>query len=461
MMDTTPGTTDPAPRASGRGWASSTLMGLALFAVYLSNGREIGTYDTIPASLLPLTILRGEGLHLDRYDRLLAEPDGRLPAFVKRSRGHVVSRYPVAPALVALPLIAPQVAVLDRVRPGWDLGPDRGWVEATRMGKRASAALAALAAMLLHRLLRSLGLARVALPATLAAAFGSDLWSVASQAPWQHGPAALSLTAALLLLVPRDPSRFRILLAGLSAAVLVSCRAIDLLFALILTAHVARHVPRKLPLFLTFPILLGSALLSYNLLYFGTLSGGQADLEAMHPELHGFPGAWSGDFLDGALGTLISPSRGLFVYCPWVPLSLILCLAPTVSRRLLSCPVVAWNVCGLIPYYLLLSRYAVWWGGFCFGPRYWTDAAPLLAVILAYALDWSVAKSRTLSALFALTIALSVLLQAVGAYCSPSSWCLSPTNIDRDHKRLWDWSDTEVSRSLREAIRSPKRFESL
>src|SRR6478735_7926318 len=117
MMDTTPGTTDPTPPATGRGWPGSTLLGLALFAVYLSNGREIGTYDTIPASLLPLTILRGEGLHLDRYDRLLAEPDGRLPAFVKRSRGHVVSRYPVAPAIVALPLIAPQVAVLDRVRP--------------------------------------------------------------------------------------------------------------------------------------------------------------------------------------------------------------------------------------------------------------------------------------------------------------------------------------------------------
>src|SRR3954465_14505600 len=129
MMDTTPGKTDSAPPPPARGWAASTLLGLALVAVYLSNGREIGSYDTIPASLLPLTILRGEGLHLDRYAPLLAEADGRLPAYVKRSRGHVVSRYPVAPALVALPLVAPQVAALDRLRPGWDRGPDRGWVE--------------------------------------------------------------------------------------------------------------------------------------------------------------------------------------------------------------------------------------------------------------------------------------------------------------------------------------------
>src|SRR4051812_46409673 len=109
-MDTTPGTSD-TPRP-GRGWRGAGLLGLGLFAVYLANGREIGTYDTIPASLLPLTILRGEGPHLDRFDPLLAGRDGRLPAFVKRARGHVVSRYPIAPALVALPLIAPQVAVL-------------------------------------------------------------------------------------------------------------------------------------------------------------------------------------------------------------------------------------------------------------------------------------------------------------------------------------------------------------
>ena len=62
-----------------------------------------------------------------------------------------------------------------------------------------------------------------------------------------------------------------------------------------------------------------------------------------------------------------------------------------------------------------------------------------------------------MAVLFALAIAWSVGLQAIGAFCSPSSWCLSPTNIDRHHERLWDWSDTEVSRSLKEA---PKKFES-
>ncbi|HEX3448894.1 MAG TPA: hypothetical protein VHS97_11605, partial [Isosphaeraceae bacterium] len=47
---------------SSSGWLGSIFLGLALFLVYMSNGRELGTYDTISASLLPLRILRGDGI---------------------------------------------------------------------------------------------------------------------------------------------------------------------------------------------------------------------------------------------------------------------------------------------------------------------------------------------------------------------------------------------------------------
>ena len=59
------------------------------------------------------------------------------------------------------------------------------------MAKRSMAVIVALTGVMLHRLLLSLGLRRAALPAVLAACLGSDLWTVGSQAAWQHGPAAL------------------------------------------------------------------------------------------------------------------------------------------------------------------------------------------------------------------------------------------------------------------------------
>jgi len=43
-------------------------------------------------------------------------------------------------------------------------------------------------AVALFRMFVGLGLARVALPAVIATAVGSSLWSVAGQALWAHGP---------------------------------------------------------------------------------------------------------------------------------------------------------------------------------------------------------------------------------------------------------------------------------
>ena len=75
------------------------------------------------------------------------------------------------------------------------------------MVKRAMAVIVALAGVVLHRLLLFLKLRRVAVPAVLAGFLGSDLWTVGSQAPWQHGPAALALVSAIAVLhpQPREP----------------------------------------------------------------------------------------------------------------------------------------------------------------------------------------------------------------------------------------------------------------
>jgi len=50
--------------------------------------------------------------------------------------------------------------------------------------------------------------------------------------------------------------------------------------------------------------------------------------------------------------------------------------------------------------------------------------------------------------LFALTIVLSIAIQAIGAFCFPSSWNLRPVNVDTHHERLWDWRDSELVRCL-------------
>jgi hypothetical protein len=418
-------------------------------AVYLANGREIGQYDTEPATLLTIALLRGEGLHLDRFKTVLHESDGRLSPFVARSGRHIVSRYPVAPAILALPVVAPQVWYRDAVAPGWDRNPLVAWSQAKVMGKRAAAVLTAITVGLIFLLSRTIVPTRFAAPAALTAAFGSNLWAVASQALWQHGPATLMLTTAALLLTRERPGRARLALAGLATALMVACRAVDIVFAVVLLAFVLARWPRQVGWFLPGPVVIGTALVGYNLAYFGTLSGGQAALEAMHPELHGVPGAWTANLLPGAAGTLFSPSRGLLIYCPWVLPAV--ALLPWTFRRLPSSHVLRPLIASLALVLAINSAYAVWWAGHSFGPRYWTDATPLLASALALALEWSARRFRGMVLILGLLVAWSVAVQAVGAFCYPSSWNLSPADVDRNHDRLWDWRDTEIRRCLVES----------
>jgi hypothetical protein len=131
--------------------------------------------------------------------------------------------------------------------------------------------------------------------------------------------------------------------------------------------------------------IIGAALVAWNLWWFGAIEGGQRALEGLHPRLHDYAGIFSGDLRQGAAGTLLSPSRGLFVYCPWAAVTL--AVLPAVLRRLRARRLACWLAAALVPYFLLLSKYSVWWAGHSFGPRYWTDVIPIFAILLALALD--------------------------------------------------------------------------
>jgi hypothetical protein len=132
-------------------------------------------------------------------------------------------------------------------------------------------------------------------------------------------------------------------------------------------------------------------------------------------------------------------------------------MAPAVWRRLAPHQLICWLLYALVPYFLLFSKYSVWWGGHCFGPRYWTDAIPLFAILLAFEIDELRTRSRGWLAFLAVTIVVSVGIQAIGAFCYPSTWNLQPANVDQHHERLWDWRDTELSRCLTETLARPSR----
>ena len=324
--------------------------------------------------------------------------------------------------------------VLDRTHPGWETS-DPDWFDT--ICKRSAAAITTLAALALLAVLRKLGLGRVAWLAATAAALGSALWSTASQSLWQHGPAALMLTSLILLLWPENPSRWRFFAAGVTAAMLVCCRPIDLAFAVVTAFWVTIRHPRGLIWFLPPAAVIGAALIGYNRAYLGAAGGYYSTFDAAT-----FGTPW----YEGLQGTLLSPSHGLFVFTPWTLVAF--AYLPFAFFQLRRAMLLPWLLATLGAHALLISTFSCWWAGLCFGPRYWTEVIPLLAIVLGMALHWAKTRCKPVFVLSLVLIAISIGVEILGAFVYPSSWQDPPPDFDGTTHRFWDWSDNELTRCI-------------
>jgi hypothetical protein len=98
---------------------------------------------------------------------------------------------------------------------------------------------------------------------------------------------------------------------------------------------------------------------------------------------------------------------------------------------------------------LLFSLWPVWWGGHCYGPRLLTDIVPCLMILILPALE-GISRSAAQRALLGLALTVSILVQAIGAFCYPhSQWDEQPVTVGDRPDRLWDWRDSPIRRSLR------------
>jgi type IV secretory pathway VirB3-like protein len=417
------------------------------FFVYNANFRELGLADTVPATLLPARIARALDFQLDEFDPLLDEksPDGSSTLrkqvswtlAIRRVGGHLRSSYPVGGAILAVPVYA---------IPAW-----AGWLvdysDYRIAGKIASSLFVALSSGFVLLIMRRLATERVALALTILYSLGTTAWTIASQAMWQHGPALLCLSAALwaaLRLEERDEPAAA-LLTSFSAAMTVVCRPQDIAGAAAIGAYALVRRPRR-ALYLVLPaVVVGAALVNYNQRAFGTLSGGYDAL--YNSPAHAFRGfssrtVFTLPLLRGLSGLLFSAGKGLFIYTP-VALVAFIALPLLAARNDAWLPrcLLLWVVGTLC----FLGKNQLWWGGTSYGPRYLTELA--LPIVVTLALAWPhIARSRALAGGVIALAAGGVAVQALGAFTWECGWHISPSWIDRDLGRLWNYRDTEIAR---------------
>jgi len=153
---------------------AALLAGLC-FVVYLTNVRPMGGGDTIPARMLPFSILRQGNLDLNEF-RWLTDVQP-IPYFLScQPDGRCFSRYPVALPLLITPIAAP---ALWWVRAHGIADNDVRFRLMTVVVERLSAALIAAASVGCVFLgLCNVTSIRLAMWMTLAYGLGTSMWSI-------------------------------------------------------------------------------------------------------------------------------------------------------------------------------------------------------------------------------------------------------------------------------------------
>ena len=187
------------------------------------------------------------------------------------------------------------------------------------------------------------------------------------------------------------------------------------------TAYLALAHRRALPAYVLAGLPLALLLGWYNAHYLG--SPFQFGQSLVAPRLAlaktGVADPWQTPLWEGAAGVLVSPSRGLLVYSPFMAFAFWGVWVTWRNRTFATLRPLAVAVAALL---CVGFKWYDWWGGWSFGYRPVVDTMPLLAVFLIPVLD-TIWKRKVLLSAFGTLLAWSVLVQVVGAFAyDVTSW---------------------------------------
>jgi hypothetical protein len=145
--------------------------------------------------------------------------------------------------------------------------------------------------------------------------------------------------------------------------------------------------------------------------------------------------AFTNPFWEGFAGLLVSPGRGMLWYFPWV--------VPAVwglhrlARQSRAAAVFAGGA--FLALLLLYSRWFMWEGGWCFGPRFLVPVMPLLAVPAALAIHgaWQRPAAKRL---FALVCFISAMLALQSVLVSFVDYSFAMHQLVEDSTAALRWS---------------------
>ncbi len=443
MLSAAPVTPMPVPHVR-----RAIVLFAVMFIAYNANGRESGSTDGQAAKYLARELVLNQTLDLNAT--VAAQPLlGERAAFVRDRHGNWRPAHGVVSGVIA----AIPGAVL-HVTGLVDLAAPRA---PNLIASLTASAMTAGAVVLVFLAVRQHHHDQIALVTACALGLGTNYWAIVSRTLWQHESVALGLGLTLWSWWRPDPLARRHLIIGAAGLALAGSARMQVapmvaVFALWIISRVGWRravVPTGL-------IALAAGVEVWrNLRWFSHVLGATPWIESLHPQLHSVPGPLAESPLWNALGLLISPSRGLFIYSPVVLTAVTALVVVFAQRR--AARDLRWFALAAGVQFVVYSCYSVWWGGHTFGPRYLMD---ILIPLAPFGAVWAsmAAGVRPARWVGGLLLLVSIAVSCLGAFVYPHErWNTYPVNIDHQHGRLWDWRDSQIYRAYRSGP-SPQNF---
>jgi hypothetical protein len=448
VRQTTIDRTDERPWfGTARDLRASLIIFICCLFVYNLNGRVISAGDAFPARYQPFAIWKHHTVRLDPIASVTSQgreipKDWQNPhpssAFwmVPTPDGHLVSLYSVVLPVLVSPIYVPAIAYLQYQ--GWDDGRlDR---VARIMEKVAASFIAALSVALLYLALRRRASPSIAILLVIAYAFGTTTWVISSQALWQHGMGQL-LLVGLILMLTAPCSAPTAIAAGLFCGLIAGNRPADAILAAPLGLYALFWAGRRAGFVVAAaaaPLLL---VLLYNVTIVGAISGGY--------QLVGKAQFFSHDIIDGFTGLLFSPTRGLFVFSPFL---LFIVLAVRHRPRDRDEQMLTLAMATAVILQVLVYSKVDWRGGVSWGPRFLTDLLPLLIWMLVPIV---IALGRRGRAVFTASVAVAIAIESVGAFAYTGVTDVpiyAITNGPDTLRAAWEWRNAPFIASLSQGL---------
>ena len=368
-----------------------------IFFIFYLPKKHFKTIDTINTRLLPISLLIEKDFDLDEfygnpenylYDNkdnpfaIYFLPDsfykvqyenGKTyyhPWIITIKNNHIYTTYPYLFPIMNLPFYLifsffydlNQIGLKDIIYPFSPLN---------QLDNFIAAFWTALSAVLLFYYIYQYINQKIAYIILLIYVLASPSLSLLSHNTWQH-TLIVNMVILLLILLKKD-SKYAAFAIGMILGILPHIRPTTIFFyPLILLNFQKKYIKYYIFGF----IMLNLPLDIINLMIYDHIVGPYYHLFKITKSLES-----KIDFFDTLLGLLISPSRGLYLFLPYLFLLFLTAFKwksfNTQKKEILVLSLI------VIIYIFYYSTYSIWHGGFNYGPRFLTDLLPIFMILLA------------------------------------------------------------------------------